>query len=154
MDNTARGFRKKEKDEMASEFYLAHYRDVDSAEHTVRTHSIETSAYAAAFAGKIGLALIETKPAGWHLKLLLMSCRVMSRGVGSVLLSHIMQQAREHGVRLLADFRHTDRNRMMHIAYRFADFTELSRDEDGRAVLENDLSRIQPFPSHLKVEVG
>lgn len=104
--------------------------------------------------GKIGLSLVEMGEEIWHLRLLLMSCRVMSRGVGSVLLSHIMQQAREHGVRLLADFRHTDRNRMMHIAYRFADFTELSRDEDGRAVLENDLSRIQPFPSHLKVEVG
>ena len=103
--------------------------------------------------GKIGLALIETKAACWHLKLLLMSCRVMSRGVGTVLLSHIMQEARAHEAELLADFRKTDRNKMMHIAYRFANFKEVDRDENGNTVLENDLSRIQPFPPYLQVDV-
>ena len=103
--------------------------------------------------GKIGLALIETKAVCWHLKLMLMSCRVMSRGVGTVLLSHIMQEARAHGAKLLADFRKTDRNKMMHIAYRFANFKEVSHDGNGNVVLENDLSRIQPFPPYLRVDV-
>jgi len=103
--------------------------------------------------GKIGLALIETKRDYWHLKLLLMSCRVMSRGVGTVLLSHIMQEAKGDGVKLLADFRKTDRNKMMHIAYRFANFKEVRSDEDGNTILENDLSRIQPFPPYLQVDV-
>ena len=45
--------------------------------------------------GKIGLALVEkTSPEVWTLKLLLMSCRVMSRGVGTIMMSHIMQLRR------------------------------------------------------------
>ena len=84
--------------------------------------------------------------------MLLMSCRVMSRGVGTVLLSHIMQEAKAQRVKLLADFRKTDRNKMMYIAYRFANFREASSDGEGNSILENDLLRIQPFPSYLKVE--
>ncbi|MCA9702161.1 MAG: HAD-IIIC family phosphatase, partial [Myxococcales bacterium] len=63
--------------------------------------------------GKIGLALVERGEGVWHLRLLLMSCRVMSRGVGTVLLAHIMQRAAAAGVRLLADFVPTGRNRAM-----------------------------------------
>ena len=36
--------------------------------------------------GKIGLVLVELDE-NWHLKLLLMSCRVISRGAGTILLS-------------------------------------------------------------------
>ena len=39
--------------------------------------------------GTIGLALIEKSEKEWEVKLLLMSCRVMSRGVGNILLNHI-----------------------------------------------------------------
>ena len=56
-------------------------------------------------------------------------------------------------MKLLADFRKTDRNKMMHIAYRFANFKEVRSDEDGNTFLENDLSRIQPFPPYLQVDV-
>lgn len=38
--------------------YLAHYRKVDCARHSVKTHSVETSLFAKKFAGKIGLDLI------------------------------------------------------------------------------------------------
>lgn len=44
--------------------------------------------------GKIGIALVELGKE-WHLKLLLMSCRVMNRGVGTVLLSYIMGEAKK-----------------------------------------------------------
>ncbi|MDL1967914.1 MAG: hypothetical protein LWW97_05035 [Deltaproteobacteria bacterium] len=37
---------------------LAHYRDVDAANHSVKTHLVETSLFAKKFAGKIGLDLI------------------------------------------------------------------------------------------------
>ena len=40
--------------------------------------------------GKIGLALVEKGAEVWQLHMMLMSCRVMSRGVGMVLLNHIM----------------------------------------------------------------
>jgi len=103
--------------------------------------------------GKIGLALIEKSDSTWHLKLLLMSCRVMARGVGTVLMSYILQAAKKAGVRFLADFKKTDRNRMMYVSYKFANFTEVETGEDGFIVFENDLSVIQKFPPYITIEV-
>ena len=101
--------------------------------------------------GKIGLALVETGREVWHLRLMLMSCRVMSRGVGTIFLSYIMQQAKEAGARFLADFIQTERNRMMYVSYKFSQFKEVESGENGRIVFENDLTNIQPFPKYVSV---
>jgi len=101
--------------------------------------------------GKIGLALVQITQTHWHLRLLLMSCRVLSRGVGSVLLSFIMQQAKNQQKQLLADFKKTDRNRMMLVTYRFANFREVSHDGDGLLLLAHDLEHIQPFPPYINI---
>jgi FkbH-like protein len=103
--------------------------------------------------GKIGLALIEMNEHHWHLKLLLMSCRVMARGVGTVLMSHIMQETKNAGKTLLADFKKTGRNRMMYVSYKFSNFKEISSDEEGNIVFENDLSMIQSFPPYIDVKI-
>jgi FkbH-like protein len=100
--------------------------------------------------GKIGLALVETGGPVWTLRLLLMSCRVMSRGVGTVLLNHVMSLACDSGARLHAEFIETGRNRMMYVTYRFAGFQEVGHNGDA-TVLEADLRRIQPHPRHLTV---
>lgn len=102
--------------------------------------------------GKIGLALVEKGAEIWNIRLILMSCRVMSRGVGTILLSHILNLAKEAGVGLQAEFRKTDRNRMMKITYRFAGFVEAARRGDV-SILENDLGNIQPFPDYVDVVV-
>jgi FkbH-like protein len=99
--------------------------------------------------GKIGLALVETAGTCWTLKLLLMSCRVMSRGVGTVLLHHVMRQAREAGARLRAEFVPTDRNRVMHITYRFAGFTEQS-EHDGVIILAGPDGEVPEPPAYLR----
>ena len=70
--------------------------------------------------GHIGLSLIERLTDLWTIKLLLMSCRVMSRGVGTIMLTHIMQLAKINNVCLQAEFVPNGRNRMMEITYRFA----------------------------------
>ncbi len=98
--------------------------------------------------GKIGLALVELGQVVWTLKLLLMSCRVMSRGVGSILLGYLMKRARGAGVRLRAELVSTGRNRLMVVTYRFAGFKEIERRGDV-AVLENDLSHIQDYPGYV-----
>ncbi|MFG2585358.1 HAD-IIIC family phosphatase [Streptomyces malaysiensis] len=74
--------------------------------------------------GAIGLELLEKHPRAWHLKLLATSCRVVSFGAGSAILRWLTDQAAHAGVHLVADFRRTERNRMMDIAYRFAGFTD------------------------------
>lgn len=98
--------------------------------------------------GKIGLAIVDRQPGVWTIRLLLMSCRVMSRGVGTIMLNYILRQARAAGVRLRSEFVETSKNRMMYVTYRFAGFRELSKD-GARSVLENDLERIQDPPTYL-----
>ncbi len=102
--------------------------------------------------GKIGLALVEKDEKVWRLCMMLMSCRVMSRGVGMVLLNHIMRLADEAGVALRADFVETGRNRMMQITYAFAGFREASRD-GAHVVLEADLTGVQPPPPYVQLEI-
>lgn len=102
--------------------------------------------------GKIGLALIEVGSTHWHLKLMLMSCRVLSRSVGSVLLSYIMQQCKENGKKLLADFKETQRNRLMYATYRFGGFEEVSRTAEGLILFEHQLEATQNYPSYLEIQ--
>ncbi|MEN9565444.1 MAG: hypothetical protein RLZZ69_640 [Cyanobacteriota bacterium] len=102
--------------------------------------------------GKIGLALVECQDSLWTIKLLLMSCRVMSRGVGTVMLNYIIKLAKENDVRLCAEFVANNRNRMMHIAYKFAGFKEIKKMGELK-VLENDLTRIQPLPEYMNIKI-
>jgi FkbH-like protein len=102
--------------------------------------------------GKIGLALVDTGGPDWQLNMMLMSCRVMSRGVGTVLLAHIMGLAAAAGAGLRADFVETGRNRMMQITYAFSGFREISRD-GAAVVLAADLSTIQPPPAYVTLAI-
>lgn len=103
--------------------------------------------------GKIGLALIETTREFWYLRLFLMSCRVMSYGVGTVLLLYLMREAKKEGKKLRVDFQHTGRNRMMYITLKFAKFREMASDQEGCLLLENDLLKIQKMPSYIDLTV-
>jgi FkbH-like protein len=100
--------------------------------------------------GRIGLALVECRADSWILKLLIVSCRVMARGVGSILLRDVMHRARGAGARLRAEFRDTGLNRIMNITYRFAGFRQVE-ELDDTAILEHDLKEIAPFPDYLSV---
>ncbi len=101
--------------------------------------------------GKIGLVLIECQPKSWTIKLLLMSCRVMSRGVGTIMLNYIMTLAQSNNVRLLAEFVSNNRNRMMYISYKFAGFKEIDKNGD-LVIFENELTRIQAIPSYVNFQ--
>jgi len=104
--------------------------------------------------GKIGLALIERNVERdvecdsevWIIKLLLMSCRVMNRGLGMILLNYIFRRARESGVQLLSEFVANDRN------YKFAGFTEVET-RDSVQILQHRLESIPPVAGYVRVEV-
>lgn len=145
-------------------------------ELTVRTHQLNTTGYTYTYDelnefrcsdkykllvaelndkfgsyGKIGLTLLECDDDVWTIKLFIMSCRVMSRGVGSVLLNYILKLAKENNVKVRAEFVPTDRNRMMYITYKFAGFEDI----DGLGnikYLENKLDNIQEFPKYINLE--
>jgi methoxymalonate biosynthesis protein len=74
--------------------------------------------------GAVGIILLDKQDTVWNLKLLATSCRVVAFGAGTVILNWIADRAAAAGAHLVADFRGTDRNRMMEVAYRFAGFED------------------------------
>ncbi|MEO7021094.1 MAG: HAD-IIIC family phosphatase [Ktedonobacteraceae bacterium] len=161
---------------MAFTINLACEDDLQRAEElTVRTHQLNSTGYTYSYEelnafrqsdthklfiasledrygtyGKIGLALIECQPEIWTLKLLLMSCRVMSRGVGTIMVNYLMGLAKKQGVRFQAEFVSTERNRVMLVTYRFGGFKQVKQDGNF-IVFEHDLSQIQAFPDYASV---
>lgn len=104
--------------------------------------------------GKIGLVLLEDRKDELRIKLLLMSCRVMTRGIGSALLVHVVKIAGEKGKKLVADFIDTGRNRVMYITYKLMGFEETDTDDssggNGAIGLEYRGSGEKQYPSYLK----
>ncbi|MER6778104.1 MULTISPECIES: HAD-IIIC family phosphatase [unclassified Streptomyces] len=92
--------------------------------------------------GTVGLAVVATGTTGqagagpravvppWTIRLLLMSCRVMGRNIGTSLIAAVAGLAEAHGAGTVAHFRPTDRNRQMLVTYRFAGFSVESRTDD------------------------
>jgi len=103
--------------------------------------------------GKIGLVIVEKEDKVWHLNLLLMSCRVMSRGVGSVLLNHTVNMAIDNNVTLCAKFVPTPRNRIMYITYKFCGFKEIEKSDD-LIILKANSETKQPIPGYLRLSAG
>lgn len=152
--------------------------DLKRAEElTVRTHQLNTTGYTYSYEeldelrqsprhrllissledrhgtyGKIGLTLVECDQDVWNVKLLLMSCRVMSKGVGMIMIHHILREAKKAGVKLRAEFVSTDRNRQMLITYKFAGFKEIGRNGDI-ILFENNYSAVQPPPPYVDLRV-
>jgi FkbH-like protein len=102
--------------------------------------------------GKIGMALVEFAQESWLLKLILMSCRVMSRGAGQILLSHVLRLAKDQGRFVEAEFLRTERNRMMYMTFKLAGFREVCRNGD-LATLRHDVREITPYPEHVEVRL-
>lgn len=100
--------------------------------------------------GKIGLALMEKKDDIWELKLLLMSCRVMTKGVGNVFINYLINEAKKNNKILRAQFVPTDKNRIMYITYKFNGFKEAFK--DGEVVIfEADMSYERTIPDYIKL---
>ena len=103
--------------------------------------------------GKVGLLLLERGVSALRLKLLIVSCRVMSRGIGSALLAYATQLARGLGLPLQAEYLETEHNRIMYITYKLAGFDEIA--EDGRNILlEYAGEDAIPFPPYLTVDTS
>lgn len=156
----------------------AQEEDLQRAEElTVRTHQLNTTGYTYSYSelnefrqskshklliadledrygsyGKIGLALVECREDQWIIQLLLMSCRVMSRGVGTLMITHLLNFAKQAGVNLEAEFISTDRNRMMYVTYKLCGFKEIER-QDNRSILKHDLRQIPSFPRYVRMQV-
>lgn len=154
----------------------ADYSDLKRVEElAARTHQLNTTGYTYAFDelcammespryklwvaglddkfgtyGKIGIALAECMDDRWIIKLFLMSCRVMSRGVGSVFINYLINCAKEAGKSVYAEFLPTDRNRMMLITYRFMGFQEDHTTGD-LMYLKYDFGTVHEYPAYIRL---
>ena len=102
--------------------------------------------------GTIGIALVEQTLTLWTLKLLLMSCRVMSRGVGTVFINCLMSQAQQVNAQMQIQYIPTGRNRTMYVTCRFLGFKELKKEGD-LVTLGHDLSYTPPLPDYMQVQI-
>ena len=100
--------------------------------------------------GKVGLALVEKHSGLWRVRLVLMSCRVLARGAGSLLLSYLLAKARQAGARVQADCRATGRNRLMRVALGFAGFRSIEKRGDLE-LLEHDGVTESRFPAYVEL---
>ncbi|WP_444944390.1 HAD-IIIC family phosphatase [Microbulbifer sp. ZKSA006] len=161
---------------MVFEIYPATTRDLERTEELIqRTHQLNTTGYTYSVEqlktfcqsdnhlvlvaklsddfgsyGTIGFALVELREACWIIKLLLMSCRVMSRGVGTIMLHSIVNEARKESVRLQAEFICNGRNRQMYVTYKFGGFREVSQ-LGAVLLLEHEFKYIQSLPDYVEV---
>ncbi|MEU7039443.1 HAD-IIIC family phosphatase [Streptomyces varsoviensis] len=117
-------------------------------EHTVLVASLRDrfGAY-----GTIGLVLLTRQAGEWRIRLFLMSCRVMGRDIGGAVLAHLAAAADRQGVRLTADFRHTDVNRPMYLLYRLSGFA--AEERAGRTLrLRLGPKASRCVPDHVTLE--
>ena len=146
-----------------------------AAELTMRTHQLNTTGYSYSAEelkimiksekyvvlivglddkygsyGKIGLILLERSINEWNIKLLLMSCRVMTRGIGSILINYLLEKARISGVKLFAEYVPNEKNRMMYVTYKFSGFQEVDSRE-ALMVLENKFQYVQHVPGYVTI---
>lgn len=117
------------------------------------THSLLLASLSDRFGdyGTIGVALCERAHGQWKLLLLLMSCRIMSRGVSPVMLNFVVDMAARQNAELTAVFRDTGRNQAMFMAYKMAGFVEVEREGSGDEKLFRAPSNAQPFPTYVVV---
>lgn len=101
--------------------------------------------------GTIGLALIQKREKEWEVLLLIMSCRVMSRGVGNILLNYICNEAKKANVKLRAQFIPTNKNRIMYITYKFNGFKECK--ENDVTFFEADMNYERKIPDYIELIV-
>ncbi|HYW17202.1 MAG TPA: HAD-IIIC family phosphatase [Allosphingosinicella sp.] len=101
--------------------------------------------------GTVALIVLEQGPERWTVELILVSCRVMSRGIGPLLLDYLAHQAEKAGKALAVEFRDTGRNQAMKIALMMTGFLV------GGGAPPSPVQRgrgARPLPSWLHVTSG
>jgi len=100
--------------------------------------------------GKIGIVLIEIENNIWRIKLFLMSCRVMSRGIGTAVLIYLQNMTIREGVKLVADFIENERNKMMYVTYKMNGFKEILKN-DNHILLEFTEQVEKQIPNYIQL---
>jgi predicted enzyme involved in methoxymalonyl-ACP biosynthesis len=99
----------------------------------------------------VALIVLDERPDQWTVELILVSCRVLSRGIGPVLLDYLALRAQDAGKALAVEFRDTGRNRAMKIALMMTGFVVASGAQEAFVQRARGARRL---PSWLHVTAG
>ncbi|GAA3440214.1 HAD-IIIC family phosphatase [Kutzneria kofuensis] len=100
--------------------------------------------------GRVGLAVLRREPGVWTVDLLLVSCRVMGRNIGSALFGVIAQRASHQGVALRVRYVPNGRNRQMRIVCSMLGFQPVPGDGPD-VILEHQAPGSVTVPDYLKL---
>jgi FkbH-like protein len=97
--------------------------------------------------GLVGVAIVDTSADEWQLDTVLMSCRVLSRGIETTLIATLASEAGEAGAKaLVGRYVPTLKNPLVADLYPSHGFSEISEGE-----YRAELSAITPAPAYVKV---
>jgi FkbH-like protein len=104
--------------------------------------------------GMISVVICREQPAlCWEIDTWLMSCRVLGRGVETMVLNELLHYARDRGIRrLLGAYIPTERNKLVESHYLKLGFTLLDRAENGatRWELDVDTASMEKAPMRVR----
>ena len=103
--------------------------------------------------GTIGFALVEVREERWTMRMLMVSCRVEDRGVGSAVLCYLIQLAHRQGAGFFAEYVRTEKNRRMYVTLKLAGFNEVDRSAAG-VLLQFDPTLAPPLPASRALPSG
>ncbi len=105
--------------------------------------------------GVVAVAVVQQRPSPWLLKVILVSCRAMGRGVGEGMLVSVLRQARDAGQeKLRALYRQTPYNQAMRLLFASHGFRPAAGVRGGEMITyERDFTdRLPEFPVWLEIE--
>lgn len=76
--------------------------------------------------GTVGCIIIKISEVSWEIKALIISCRVLSLGVGTEVLKYLIVRSQKKNVRLIASFKLTEYNKNMYLTYLMNGFKEVN----------------------------
>ena len=105
--------------------------------------------------GKIGVAICACYPEKWQLFSFLLSCRVLTRGIGYLFLSWLQHQAYSCGASEIdGNFIKRERNNRMQMLYTLSGFRPKRQMEDGSVLFVKTCRDHLPKPDWLTIKTG
>lgn len=105
--------------------------------------------------GRCGVALVGKQPEVWMIEILLVSCRVAGRGLGTAFISYLAHEAQSSGCRQLrAKYIKTDRNRQIGLLYKVMGFhRDAEASDESTSVFVYDLAQGPvPCPDWIRLD--
>jgi FkbH-like protein len=102
--------------------------------------------------GLVTVVIAKREEKQFFIKLWLMSCRVLKRGMEEAMMNALVVQARKNGIECIVGYYYpTGKNKMVKDFYGSMGFEKVSEDNDGNTKWELHVGRYQDREPHMKI---